>query len=129
MLYLLQFYTFFIFVCLALSNSLVSVLRNYFLLTIILLAVYAEATSSMAGTNSTYFYSSLLARSVFIPSAYLYFRNRMNKSSWSAQDLIHLLPFGVLVAAGIVLYASGIGGSVTQDAEYFPPGSFVHSFL
>ena len=129
MLYLLQFYTFFIFVCLVLSNSLLSALRNYFLITILLLAAYAETTSSIAGTNSTYFYSSVLARSVFIPSAYLYFRNRMNKSTWSVQDLLHLLPFGLLVIAGIVIYATGPEITPSNEADYFPAGSFVHSFL
>ena len=126
MLYLLQFYTFFIFVCLVLSNSLASVLRNYFIITILLLAVYAEATSSIAGNNSTYFYSSLLARSVFIPSAYLYFRNRIDKSNWSVLDLIHLLPVSLLVIEGIVIYAAGPGNS---NADYFIPGSFAHSSL
>jgi len=126
MLYLLQFYTFFIFVCLVLSNSLASVIRNYFLITILLLAVYAEATSSIAGNDSTYFYSSLLARSVFIPSAYLYFRNRIEKSNWSVRDLIHLLPFCLLVIEGIFIYAAGPGNS---SADYFIPGSFAHSSL
>jgi AraC-like DNA-binding protein len=129
MLYLLQFYTFFIVVCLVLSNSLGSVLRNYFLMTIALLAVYAEATSSMAGRSDAYFYTSLLARAVFIPSAFLYFRNRINECTWSLKDLFHLLPFCSLIIAGGIIYAYGPASNGLGQSVYFHPGSTMHSAL
>jgi len=125
--YLLQFYTFFIFVCLVLSNSLADVIKNYFLITILVLAVYAEAIGGVAGNDPTYFYTSLLARAVFIPSAYLYFRNRINKTGWSTNDLVHLLAFGLLLVSGIVIY--GLKPQTNASANYFEPGSVVHSIL
>jgi len=104
-------------------------MKNYFLLAILVLAVYAEAIGSISGNDPTSFYLSVLARSVFIPSAYLYFRHRIEKANWAATDLIHFLPCSLVLVTGIVTYAGGQEINTAGEGGYFIPGSFVYKSL
>jgi AraC-like DNA-binding protein len=92
-----QFYTIVVVTCLLLVMSMKDILTNRLLKWVLVLLLYSESiriiVETGAGTTPMYIImSGYIARSLFIPGAYLYLRNYFNKRHVERTDVVNLVP-------------------------------------
>lgn len=110
-----QFYTIIVLACLLLFKSFRDILTSSFLRCLLILLLYSGTIKIIAETGSGnisafVLMTAYIARSLFIPAAYLYLRNYFHKGGVNKQDSIHLLPFAIFCLGCAVAYA--VNGSV-----------------
>src|SRR5262245_16798492 len=112
---LIQFYTITVIFCLLLFSSPREILHNRFLSSIVLLLIYSiivDVAAEIAHDNlpAVFVISGFVAKTLFIPAAYLHLRDHFYQTQLVRNDLIHALP--CLIFCGGSISALSINGNV-----------------
>lgn len=104
-----QFYTIIVLACLLLFKSFRDVLTSSFLRCLLILLLYSGTIKIIVETgngNIAAFplMTAYIARSLFVPAAYLYLRNHFNKTVLTRQDSIHLIPCAIFCVGCSIAY-------------------------
>ena len=126
-----QFYTIIVIACLLLLMSFRDILTSRLLRWVIILLLYSESIRIIVETGAQetsiwVLMTGYLARSLFIPTAYLYLRNHFEKRQLARPDVINLLPCAIFcVGCGIAYLANGnLNFLVNTDSNHiFSPFS------
>src|SRR5262245_40637859 len=104
-----QFYTIIVIACLLLLMSFKDILTSRLLRWVLFLLLYSECIriigeTGASDTSAFVIMTGYLARSLFIPAAYLYLRNHFDKRQLVKQDLVNLIPCAVFAFGCLIAY-------------------------
>lgn len=106
-----QFYTIVVVACLLLVVSFKDIVASNLLKWVLFLLLYSESVRLIietggSNTSTLITLSGYIARSLFIPAAYLYLRNHFDKRQLSNHDMVNLFPCALFCVGCAVAYLS-----------------------
>ena len=129
---LIQFYTVTVIFCLLLLSSPRGILQNRFLAFFVLLLIYSiivDIAAEITRDNlpAVFVISGFVAKTLFIPAAYLHFRDHFYQTQLVRNDLVHALP--CLIFCGGSISALLINGNVDFVLDSLMKGQSISDAL